>query len=105
MAPAHPLGRKLPDAWGHPDFGVGWRSANAAISPLRRRKVRDGFGRDDKFVEPRALDCFEGGVEVAKVGVGLGHGFGVLGWDGGGGADGGFAGGGDCGVGSDAGGG
>jgi hypothetical protein len=25
-------------------------SANAAISPLRLRKVREDFGRDDKFV-------------------------------------------------------
>jgi hypothetical protein len=35
---------------GHPHIWASERSANAAISPLRRRKVRGGFGRDDRFV-------------------------------------------------------
>ena len=80
---------------------LGWveenrqRQREMQVSPLRRRKVRESFGRDDKFEVGGELDLLEGWVEVAEVGVGGGHGLGILRGNGGGRANGGFAGGGD----------
>src|ERR1700721_1220686 len=50
---------------GQPMLLRGRESANAAISPLRRRKVRDGFGRDDKVevgARKRALRGAQGDI-------------------------------------------